>query len=105
MNKQAETILRIICPHYADGQCECNSHQFGVRKCNGNCHYGFAAQELVENGIMIRQVGKWYKEPLPTPPNAKNTTMEHYRYVCPFCGTRAGKKKKRHCEECGAILK
>lgn len=63
------------------------------------------ADHLLENGVTIRQVGKWYKEPLPTPPNAKNTTMEHYRLVCPFCGRRNGKKRERFCADCGAILR
>lgn len=51
------------------------------------------------------RTGKWYKETIPTPPNAKNTTMEHYRLVCPFCGMRAGKKKTKFCADCGAILR
>jgi hypothetical protein len=51
------------------------------------------------------QVGEWYKEPLPAPENAKNTTMEHYRLVCPFCGRRNGKKREKFCADCGAILR
>lgn len=51
------------------------------------------------------KVGKWYKEPLPTPENAKNTTMKHFRLVCPFCGRRNGKKREKFCADCGAILK
>lgn len=53
----------------------------------------------------VHNSGKWYKEPLPTPPNAKNTTMEHYRLVCPFCGRRNGKKREKFCADCGAILR
>lgn len=70
-----------------------------------NTERGITANALNEVLPLIPKVGKWYKETLPTPPNAKNTTMEHYRLVCPFCGMRAGKKKKKHCADCGAILR
>ena len=70
-----------------------------------NTEHGIVANALNEVLPLIPKVGKWYKEPLPTPPNAKNTTMEHYRLVCPFCGMRAGKKKTKFCADCGAILR
>ena len=70
-----------------------------------NTEHGIVANALNEVLPMIPKVGKWYKETIPTPPNAKNTTMEHYRLVCPFCGMRAGKKKTKYCADCGAILR
>lgn len=73
---------------------------------NDGCNvYEAIADHLLDNGVTTRQVGKWYKETLPTPPNAKNTTMKHYRYVCPFCGRRNGKKREKFCADCGAILR
>lgn len=53
----------------------------------------------------VHKTGEWYKEPLPTPPNEKNPTMEHYRLVCPFCGRRNGKKREKFCADCGARLR
>lgn len=70
-----------------------------------NTEHWIVANALNEVLPMIPRVGKWHKEPLPTPPNAKNTTMEHYRLVCPFCGRRNGKKREKYCADCGAILK
>lgn len=65
----------------------------------------YLADHLLDNGVTIRQSGRWFVEKLPTPENAKNTTMEHYRLVCPFCGRRNGKKREKFCADCGAILK
>jgi hypothetical protein len=70
-----------------------------------NTERGITANALNEVLPMIPRVGKWYKETIPTPPNAKNTTMEHYRLVCPFCGRRNGKKREKFCADCGAILR
>lgn len=70
-----------------------------------NTEHGIVANALNEVLPLIPKVGKWYVEELPVPENAKNTTMKHFRYVCPFCGMRAGKKKTKHCADCGAILK
>lgn len=67
--------------------------------------HGIVANALNEVLPLIPRIGKWYVEELPVPENAKNTTMKHYRYVCPFCGMRAGKKKTKHCADCGAILR
>jgi hypothetical protein len=70
-----------------------------------NTEHGIVANALNEVLPLIPRVGKWYKEPIPTPENAKNTTMEHYRLVCPFCGRRNGKKREKFCADCGAILR
>ena len=63
------------------------------------------ADKLLDNGVALQKFGKWFKEQLPVPKNAKNTTMEHYRLVCPFCGRRNGKKRERFCADCGAMLR
>lgn len=105
MNKDTETILRIICPHYEDGKCGCNVHQSRERDCTGNCHYGMIAEELIENGVFVRPCGTWYVEQLHVPDDAKNKNMERYRVVCPFCGRRNGKKQDKYCPECGSRLK
>ena len=105
MNNKAETILRIICPHYEGGQCECNVQQIGIRRCNGECHYGRIAEDLIENGVFVRPSGEWYKEELPVPYGAKNPSIERYRLVCPFCGHRNGKRWDKFCPECGSRLK
>ena len=70
-----------------------------------NTEHGIVANALNEVLPLIPKVGKWYVEELPVPENAKNTTMKHYRLVCPFCGRRNGKKREKHCADCGAILR
>lgn len=94
---------------------EATKHMGSTAKLNYYRNLYFSESYATERGIvanalnevlpLIPKVGKWYKEPLPTPPNAKNTTMEHYRLVCPFCGRRNGKKREKFCADCGAILK
>lgn len=61
--------------------------------------------EYLTETLEARQSGKWYKEAITTPDDAKYTEMERYRYVCPFCGRRNGKKRDRYCPSCGAMLK
>lgn len=50
INKQIEEMVSLSCPHYDDGNCTCNAHQFGVRKCDGNCSYGRSAVVLYYAG-------------------------------------------------------
>lgn len=61
--------------------------------------------EYLTESLEARTEGKWYRESLPVPDNAKYSAMSHYRLVCPFCGRRNGKRKDSFCGGCGARLK
>lgn len=53
--KQIDEIVKIICPYISvDGMCVANVHQFGARKCDGNCFYRMAAKDLIKAGYAKR---------------------------------------------------
>lgn len=47
-----EKILKVICKGYDGGKCTYNSHQFGVRKCEGSCPVRSDAGRLIDAGFV-----------------------------------------------------
>lgn len=99
VNKQIKEMVSLSCPHYDDGNCTCNAHQFGVRKCDGNCSYGRSAAVLYYAGYRKQSEGKWL---------FKQTCYGADECNCSLCGqlmTTAKGVRMHFCPNCGAKMK